>query len=284
MSCFRSEEFDRIRHVVVDEAQNFQNEKGEDWFKNILEILSWPSNSQQHYKNTSLYIFCDNLQKMKRAECGLGILDSNDMPQMLLDPFPTTCKLTSVIRNSNQIYRNWENVARRQSDFESDSLKIAHDYEGQAVNVVKLPPYADYVYVFNEVNELINEILHEKSYKASDIAVLFTTRDIAKCFETYLRDHLAMSDICVTNAEVFPREGLVVDSFRRFSGLEAPVVIAVTPKANVFEHQEKVYIMLYSRAMVEFHSLEYDSLRPFIDVGNIGTYINTAKNPPYDQW
>jgi hypothetical protein len=158
--------------VVVDEAQKFSNQEGENWFLSILSILNWPTTSQQHYKTTSLYIFCDQLQKIRHEYSGLSILDSNKDPDEMLPDIPTKCQLSIVIRNSTKIYEEWEKK-------------------------LKIP---------------------------------------------------------VTDAELFPRKGLVFDSLRRFSGLEAPVVIAVFPKPNpIHENADKVNILLYSRAMVELH-------------------------------
>ena len=246
-------EFSKVRHVVVDEAQNFRNETGEDWFKSILTILNWPNNLQQHCENTSLYIFCDQLQKIRHECCGLRTLDSNGERQMSSELFPRECRLSAVIRNSKKIYEQWEKIALEQPAFtQNNQLGIAHDYEGRDVSFVKLSGYSTNE-IFSKVKETIDQILNQ-SYKASDVAVLFNTKGIAEQFREYLMlGLLASSPIRVTNAEVFPREGLVVDSFRRFSGLDAPVVVAVDPTPYpYYENEDKVKISLYSRAMVEF--------------------------------
>jgi hypothetical protein len=238
--------------VVVDEAQNFRNETGEDWFKSIFKILNWPNDSQQHYDNTSLYIFCDQLQKIRREYCGLSILDSKGENQMS-NLFPTECRLSTVIRNSRKIYEQWEKIALKLPDFEKkNQLGIGHDYEGRDVNVVNLSS-SDENEIFSTVKETIVKILDDKGYMESDVAVLFNKKDIAKRFAK----HIEASSISVTNPEEFPRRGLIVDSFRRFSGLEAHVVIAVAPKSySNYENEDEVKILLYSRAMVELHIIE----------------------------
>jgi hypothetical protein len=248
-------EFDEVRHVVVDEAQKFSNEEGDNWFKSILSILNWPTTSQQHYKTTSLYVFCDQLQKIRHEYCGLSILDSNKDPREMLPDIPTKCQLSIVIRNSTKIYEEWEKIARGQSDFklQENNLAIGHDYQGRDVNFVEIS--SDHKNeIFSKVKEIILEILHEKSYEASDVAVLFNNKDEAEVFREHFVAYFAELKIPVTDAELFPRKGVVVDSLRRFSGLEAPVVIAVLPKPNPFyENEDKVNILLYSRAMVELH-------------------------------
>ena len=246
------DKFNCVRHVVVDEAQNFRNETGEDWFKSIFKILNWPNDSQQHYDNTSLYIFCDQLQKIRREYCGLSILDSKGEYQMS-NLFPTECRLSTVIRNSRKIYEQWEKIALKLPDFEKkNQLGIGHDYEGRDVNVVNLSS-SDENEIFSTVKETIVKILDDKGYMESDVAVLFNKKDIAKRFAK----HIEASSISVTNPEEFPRRGLIVDSFRRFSGLEAHVVIAVAPKSySNYENEDEVKILLYSRAMVELHIIE----------------------------
>ena len=245
--------FDKVRHVVVDEAQNFRNETGENWLESILTILKWPASFHLDHENTSLYIFCDELQKIRREYCGLNVLDpSGKRCDMLAEIFPTECQLSTVIRNSIKIYKEWEKIALKQSDFkQKKDLMIAHDYQGQDVNFVDMPG-GNKTEIYSKVENIILQILQEKSYKESDVAVLFNTEVIAKQFATHLK---TKSNITIVgNAEEFPRKGLVVDSFRRFSGLDAPVVIAVDPSPySRYENEDKVKILLYSRAMVEFH-------------------------------
>ena len=248
-----SGEFDKVRHVVVDEAQNFRNKKGESWFNSVLAILNWPTSLQQDDENTSLYIFCDQLQKIRRECCGLSVLDStgdDKTPQLL----PTKCQLGTVIRNSIKIYKAWETIALKQSDFkQKNQLAIAHDYQGCDVNFVEMSSDEDTV-IFSEVKDTILQILLEKSYKATDLAVLFNDKDIPIRFREYLELNAKSNITSVCDAEEFPRKGLVVDSFRRFSGLDAPVVIAVFPSTySKYENIEKVKILLYSRAMVELY-------------------------------
>ena len=245
--------FDKVQHVVVDEAQNFRNETGENWLKSILTILKWPASFHQDDENTSLYIFCDHLQKIRRECCGLSILGpTGERHDMLPEIFPTECHLSAVIRNSIKIYQEWEKITLNQSDFKhKKDLAIAHDYQGCDVNFLSMPG-GDETKIFSKVENTVLQILQEKSYKESDVAVLFNTEVIAKQFITHLKTKSNITS--VGNAEEFPREGLVVDSFRRFSGLDAPVVIAVDPNPySKYEDEDKVKILLYSRAMVEFH-------------------------------
>jgi hypothetical protein len=242
-------EFNKVRHVVVDEVQHFRNETGEDWLESIsTSILKWTPDSQQHCDNTSLYIFGDGLQKIRR-EC-LGI---PDRPCVML-PVPTKCQLSTVIRNSIKIYKLWEEIALEQPDFEQKNhLAIAHDYQGRDINFVEISSDCENE-IFSKVEGTIRQILDEKSYKAIEVAVLFNEKGLAEKFRKHLIPHFAELNIPVTDAEVFPRKGLVVDSFRRFSGLDAPVVVAVLPKTySKYEDMNKVKILLYSRAMVEFH-------------------------------
>lgn len=240
--------FVNVRHIIVDEAQNFRNKEGENWFKTILMILKWVTNFEENRDNSSLYIFFDYLQKIRCEDCGLSFTDENL-------PLYTICQLSCVIRNGKKIYKEWERVAL-ESDVQRDLPEIirknqptiAHDYDGRGVNYVRLKSY-NQNRIFLKVKETINQVLQCKSYRASDIAVLFTNIDISEGFREYIR-----SDIpAVTNAEAFPRESLVVDSFRRFCGLEAPVVIGVDPKPTSHENPDQVKILLYSRAMIELY-------------------------------
>jgi hypothetical protein len=245
-------EFHNVRHVLVDEAQNFHNEPGEDWFQEILTILK---SRGSDYDNISLYIFCDKLQKIRREYCGLRTLYSTGERQEITAEFyPVECKLSTVIRNSIQIYKEWEKFALKHPDFkQKNHLTIGHDYQGGDVNYIEISSDHENE-IFSKVEETIRQILDEKSYKAIEVAVLFNEKGLAEKFRKHLIPHFAELNIPVTDAEVFPRKGLVVDSFRRFNGLDAPVVVAVLPKTYpYYENPDKVNISLCSRAMVELH-------------------------------
>ena len=242
---FQCDHFVNARHIIVDEAQNFRNEEGENWLKSIFMILKWVTNFEENRDRSSLFIFFDYLQKIRCEDCGLSLANV---------PIYTKCELNCVIRNSKKIYKEWERIAK-ESDVQQElpamirknQPTIAHDYDGRDVNYVSLKSYNENR-IFGTVKEIINEVL-SKSYQASDVAVLFTNMDISKRFQKYIEPDIP----AVTNAEAFPRESLVVDSFRRFCGLEAPVVIGVDPRSTSYENPDQVKILLYSRAMVELY-------------------------------
>ena len=241
---YGSKIFADVRHVIVDEAQKFENKGEEDWLGSILTILNRTEITDQ---DTSLYIFFDELQKIRRK------------PQLHLDKFPiqpTWCELTLVIRNSKRIYEKWNTIALQLSDHQK-KIQLAHDYEGRGVHTLTLSGYDEKEF-FSNVQKEIDRVLEDNSYQPSDLAILFNEVEIAARF----RKHLGVnSNLRVHDAEEFPRQGLVVDSFRRFSGLEAPVVMAVAPVTyTYFEHQGKVDILLFSRAMIEFYLIKWDQI------------------------
>ena len=248
LKTFGYGKFNDVRHIVVDEAQNFRNEEGDDWLESLLMILKWGTNSEQNYEYSSLYIFVDHLQKIRYEDCGLSLIDKKL-------PLYTICELNCVIRNSKKIYEKWERIALEQCNVNQELPEqarkkqptIGHDYEGRDVNFVRLTS-TDENGIFEKVKDIIDEVLG-KSYCSSDVAVLFTNKEVSKRFQTYIGSYRV-----VTDAETFPRKGLVVDSFRRFCGLEAPVVIGVAPEPKLlYENPDQVKIMLYSRAMVELY-------------------------------
>ena len=156
---------------------------------------------------------------------------------------------------AKKIYEKWERIALEQCNVNQELPEqarkkqptIGHDYEGRDVNFVRLTS-TDENGIFEKVKDIIDEVLG-KSYCSSDVAVLFTNKEVSKRFQTYIGSYRV-----VTDAETFPRKGLVVDSFRRFCGLEAPVVIGVAPEPKpLYENPDQVKIMLYSRAMVELY-------------------------------
>lgn len=253
------EMFENICHFVVDEAQNFQNEPLKpDWFGQIQEILL----ASEGKKSVSLYLFCDKLQKHKVGKCGFFYLDESRRKSDWPFPFVER-RFRTVIRNSKKIYKQWKVVAVNAQDNNSDckedhgskheqnddlDVEIGHDYEGCDVIEQQFDLRTNEE-LAEKLSEVVTGILERKAYSPNDIAILFQTKDIA----TRMRDEMEKLDFKVSDSELFPRDGIVIDSVRRFGGLEAPVVIAVNYSATFFEDAKKLDVMLYSRAIVQLH-------------------------------
>ena len=160
-----------------------------------------------------------------------GVIDRNQINHTFRTGIPVrfqqTRRLKRVIRNSRQIFNYAKQFlndvnARRQPS-------IGHDFDGEEVRVVTYQEG-------QQTNELIKELklLFEEGYSKGDIAILFekdksipaTTK-----VEIFGQFHVTAHDAMFNDSEC-----IVLSTFRNYSGLERPVVIAVDIIASLTQY------------------------------------------------
>ena len=116
-------------------------------------------------------------------------------------------------------------------------LTIGHDFSGEKVSPVKYPEGKQITYLILVLKSLLKE-----GYGKRDIAVLFGKQEsIPEGITFELCKHFGLN----TDAENNDADGkIVVSTFRKYSGLDRPVVIAVDiiasltrygwPKASIY--------------------------------------------------
>lgn len=224
-----SEKFLNIRHVILDEVQAFRDEDG-DWLGKARRLV------RQHASEDDdpgyLWGFIDRNQINHIFRTGIpGI-------------FQQTRPLTRVIRNSRQIFNFAKEFlddvnARRQPS-------IGHDFDGEEVRVVTYQEG-------QQTNELIKELqlLFEEGYSKGDIAILFEKDESIPATtkaEISVQFHVPALDATFNDSEC-----IVLSTFRKYSGLERPVVIAVDIIASLTQYglpKPSIYCAA-TRAMVK---------------------------------
>lgn len=155
--------------------------------------------------------------------------------------------LTKVIRNSKQI----SNCAKTYlSDNSARQIEMGHDFDGEKP-IFKRYSRGEEMAALKEV--LLS--LFKEGYSERDIAILYSKED---CIPK-------RQDLCsqmrlpeVVDAEGNDSECLLVSTFRKYSGLERPVVILVNITASL-PHRSSPTASIYcaiTRAMVKVISLD----------------------------
>ncbi|NWI65959.1 SLFN9 protein, partial [Todus mexicanus] len=241
-----------VKHIIIDEAQNFRTEEG-DWYSKAYELTSSPHLPKPGF----FWIFLDYLQKSHCFPTGLREAEWHY-------PFES---LTEVVRNSNSIYRylkvNMEMIVEKPTlDIPNrrleDLLKrasCAHAVQG-CIEVQTLDENRIAKYVAAHCQAYL-----KKGYSEKDIAILCYTDEAARAFEGILAAEMksnSMSRISLRKMEGgMWREHTVLDSIRRFSGLERSIIFGIIPSWFPFKSEisRNILVCVASRANLNLHLL-----------------------------
>ena len=280
--------FLQIRHVILDEVQNFQAEDG-DWLKEARKLV------RQHIEceSTHDYYASDNesvLEFFSESENEKDNSDTNSVAG--LDPqcriyqndgpgylwcfmdkgqriykskagtpqsLPQTFILNKVIRNSKRIFnyaekyldkRIWPNSQSVTS--EGKSVTIGHDFDGEHSMI----GYSTGERISSLI-EVLKSLL-EEGYSKGDIAVLCGTKPL----EGYEREQFLQEFPSTVNAERNDDDNnIVLSTIKEYGGLERPVVIVVGRSFDSLREMwfGRLYYCTVTRAMVKLITMDAES-------------------------
>ncbi|XP_030041887.1 LOW QUALITY PROTEIN: schlafen family member 13-like [Microcaecilia unicolor] len=247
---FMKTNFPGVKHVIIDEAQNFRSENG-DWYVRAKKIRT-PKNSTDEVG--ILWVFLDYFQMNHSFPCGLPFLPKQ---------YPREC-LTKVVRNATKIYDIMlpimkKIVAVTVEDTEKNMLtkllkdaECTHGVSGLCRKKEGMDKQKIAKYVANKCN-----IYFHEGYLAKDIAILCSTKEDVEGYKPILLKALCMfkpNEYFVDGSEL-QGEHIVLDSVRRFSGLERNIVFCINPESTDNCVFNNVLLCMVSRARKEVYLL-----------------------------
>ncbi|NXT41961.1 SLN13 protein, partial [Pelecanoides urinatrix] len=252
---FLNGNFPEVKHIVVDEAQNFRPDEAqnfrpeEDWHKRAQELVK--------KKNGIFWIFLDFFQSTHPYGCGLEF--SELYPQEWL---------TKVVRNAKKIYNfmfermekilQVRNTCMPYEVLEKlfEEAECAHSVSGDYVERRNMETSEMVQYVTRQCNSYI-----QQGYTMKDIAILCSTQHAAQVFSQILQPELERQirkcrmRLVLGTAENVLENVIVIDSIRRFSGLERRIVFGINPVPLQEEVSLNLLLCVASRANTKFHLL-----------------------------
>ncbi|XP_049646176.1 schlafen family member 11 [Suncus etruscus] len=247
---FMNDDYENIQHIIMDEAQNFRTEDG-DWYAKAKAIT-------QKNKNCPgiLWIFLDYFQTSHTEDSGL--------PNFLVQNSKE--ELTKVVRNSDQVakflQKEIDRVRRKPPDnIPLGSLEMLHEVEwvqgvqGTLTTETNLTLKGTVDYVAQTCKSLF-----ERGYSAKDVAVLLSTTKDLDFFYRKLRMKMRM---LIGNASNLQNDHIVLDSVRRFSGLERTIVFGIHPHTADPTILGNFLVCLASRANKHLYILWHNVQCPF---------------------
>ncbi|XP_050764932.1 schlafen family member 11-like [Gymnogyps californianus] len=239
--------FPEVKHIVVDEAQNFRPE--ENWHQCARELVK--------KKSGIFWVFLDFFQSTHPYGCGLKF--SEIYPQEWL---------TKVARNAKQIYNAMFHLMEkilqeRNTDMPYEVLEemfkqaeCGHSLPGDSIIKKNMGTFEMVEYVTRQCNSYI-----QQGYPVKDIAILCSTQHAAEVFSQILEPELKRQirkyrvRLVLGPAENVLDNVIVLDSIRRFSGLERRIVFGIHPVPAQEEISLNLLLCLASRANTKLHLL-----------------------------
>uniref|UniRef100_A0A8C9F5R0 Schlafen family member 13 n=1 Tax=Pavo cristatus TaxID=9049 RepID=A0A8C9F5R0_PAVCR len=237
---------DVVKHIIIDEAQNFRDEDG-NWYQKALDLTS-----SELSEPGFLWIFLDYLQTTHCFSTGLPEPRQHDPVEML----------TKVVRNANSIYCYLKKImeeivenptigipqARLQRLL--DTATCAHGVKGY-FEIVDMEDR-------NEIAKYVAKHCHKylrSGYSEKDIAILCYNSEEVMAYSGILRKELRKSNILPRKMDGGLEEYAILDSFRRFSGLERMIVFAIIPYPPPTQRDvlKNVLVSVVSRANLNMH-------------------------------
>ncbi|OXB57646.1 hypothetical protein ASZ78_007041 [Callipepla squamata] len=245
--AFLSNSYSDVKHIIIDEAQNFRDEAG-NWYQKALGLTTSPQLPEPGF----LWIFLDYLQTTHCFSTGLPEPRQHDPVE----------SLTKVVRNANSIYcylkKTMEEIvenptvgipqARLQRLLHTASC--AHGVEG----------YFEAVYIEdrNEIAEYVAKHCCQylkSGYSEKDIAILCYNSEEVAAYSEILTAALRKLNILPGRMSGGLEEYTILDSFRRFSGLERMIVFGIIPYPLPTQHEvlRNMLVSVASRANLNMH-------------------------------
>ncbi|KAM8816990.1 schlafen family member 5 [Rhynchonycteris naso] len=257
---FMKKDFGKIQHIIIDEAQNFRSEDG-DWYKKAKTIT-------QREKDCPgiLWIFLDYFQT-SHVEC-------SGLPNPLTQ-YPRE-ELIRVVRNADPIANHLQEImqeVRRNPppNIPPGSLEIIRESEwSQGVpGCFETIECIDLEQMVGCITEKC-QLLFKEGYSCKDIAVLCSKASDVDKYKPKLqramrkRTHSQLSEesdqlVRIENASDVMGNHIVLDSVRRFSGLERNIVFGINPRAAEPAIFHNLLLCLASRARKHLYILTFSN-------------------------
>ncbi|XP_012504081.1 PREDICTED: schlafen family member 13-like [Propithecus coquereli] len=214
---FMRDNFEHIQHIIIDEAQNFRIEDG-DWYGKAKTITQKAEDCPR-----ILWIFLDYFQTSHVCRSGLPPF-SHQYPRE---------QLTRVVRNADEIARYLQEIMQviRENpphNLPSEYLAMCHEAKWVAgvagnVTVKDLDLEEMTIYVADQCHFLLRN-----GYSPKDIVVLFSTAsEMDRYKDKFLKEMRKRKFSQMDDESTFT--DAMLDSVRRFSGLERNIVFGINP-------------------------------------------------------
>uniref|UniRef100_A0A3B3S1P3 Uncharacterized protein n=1 Tax=Paramormyrops kingsleyae TaxID=1676925 RepID=A0A3B3S1P3_9TELE len=239
---FLKEEFPDIKHIIVDEAQNFRLEE-ENWYEKAERIVL--------PKNGVFWVFLDYFQQSHTKFNGLPS-PSSQTNKIVLDK-----SLRNSVAVHNEVCKQLDRITQSTFYFGNDVKNHMEKMIRQNNCMYLFQGF--YKEITGKENSILSRLtslvekLRSQGNSPKDLAILVSTLDDVSRYQTHLK---STTDLPLGSAEEIDEKVVVVDSVCRFSGLERNIVIVIKPLVyHWYHHQinEQFLVSAISRARIQLY-------------------------------
>ncbi len=274
--------FRNARHIIIDDAQSMRQSDYGNWYEAAKNIIKRNNRtSEGDLEIGFLWVFLDMSQKENIFPTGLPTLEQQKEQNIHV--------LDKVVRNPISVYETskyfqkfcegsqcWESkdVEQFYHNRVFPGTKVSHSYEGEVVNHFVLSGDQSSGQVADKVKEITDGHLQEGG-KLGDIAVLVSTISDAESLQHRLQQTTSYGSNISSAGQAglksslsfagYPEvnECLIVDSVRRFAGLERPVIISACVSVKCtdkYSNTNRLKYLAITRAMSKAHIVDFEDM------------------------
>uniref|UniRef100_G1PX44 Schlafen family member 11 n=1 Tax=Myotis lucifugus TaxID=59463 RepID=G1PX44_MYOLU len=238
--------FEKIKHIIIDEAQNFRTEDG-NWYEKAKTITERGKDGPG-----ILWIFLDYFQTSHTDCCGLPHLQYQ---------YPRE-ELIRVVRNADKIANYLQEIMHEVREnpppnIPWESLNIFSEAEwSQGVpGNLEMSKHKDMEQMVDYIAKKCHSLL-EAGYSCKDFAVICSIASDVHIYKSKLQRAMRKRKWSQSrNASYIMGKHIVLDSVRRFSGLERDIVFAINPTTAEPAVFHNLVLCLASRARKQLYIL-----------------------------
>ncbi|XP_036125675.1 schlafen family member 5-like [Molossus molossus] len=241
--------FENIQHIIIDEAQNFRTENG-DWYEKAKTITR-----RGRARPGILWIFIDYFQTSHMDCSGLPPLSEQQIREVLI----------KVVRNADPIANYLQEIMHEVRENPPPNIPVgslnilnevemAHSVPGN----LEIREYSDLERMVVYIAETCQMFLRN-GYSYKDIAVLCSKAADIDTYKQNLQSAMRRRRnpqlneesgplVQIKDASEIKGNHIVLDSVRRFSGLERNIVFGISPRAAEPAVFHNLLLCLASRA------------------------------------
>ncbi|KAK6186067.1 hypothetical protein SNE40_008174 [Patella caerulea] len=214
--------YGQIKNVFIDEAQNFKDRDG-DWYK-LAEKLSKQNSSSSGTDINSGYFWMsmDYAQKVHKFKAGIPSLIGKT--NFMLSEISRTSK--EIFEYASKFMNSNNSNCSSDSSYMQDKPKLGHEFNsGHKVNVI----HCDQKLLTETLSKVLGNFTSNGT-DTRDMAILTgKKKDADRVQNSILPDLNRCDDRNGNDANI---EDVTVESVRRFSGLDRPIIIGLDPSIN----------------------------------------------------
>ncbi|XP_028628306.1 protein SLFN14 [Grammomys surdaster] len=261
---FMREEFPKIKHIVMDETENFCSRHG-DWYRKAKSTTHPKANkaANERLHHGILWLFLDPFQIRHADVSGLPAPSARFPRKMITNEIHCAVEIAKVLKG--EMKRMQENPA---SSGSPDTLAMFQDapYE-EAMCARALPGVCEIranltpEQIANYVAEKCHSLFRE-GYLPQDIAILYRRREDRGQYRDVLLRAMAhgTTEVTFNSAADVCADGIILDSVEQFSGMVRNIVFGLSPESV---HSEGIHKLCFASRAIKHLYLLYGGRTTF---------------------